>query len=138
VEVQGHADQQGPEDFNQKLSENRAKAVLEFMVKHNVDRGRLSAVGFGASRPLVEKTNERALFLNRRVEFAITREHPTPPANGAPPANTPATGIPVTPSPAPTSTAPSTPAPAATAPTSPPGAPPAAGQNESVPPENDP
>lgn len=90
IEVQGHADQRGTVEFNQKLSEDRAKSVLEFLVKQGIERSRLSSVGFGASRPMYEKKNERALFLNRRVEFQITREHQvrggaTVPPTGAPP-----------------------------------------------------
>jgi len=91
IEVQGHADQRGTPEFNQKLSEDRAKSVLEFLVKHGIDRSRLSAVGFGSSKPMYEKKNQRTLFLNRRVEFQITREHEvrggaTPPPAGAAPA----------------------------------------------------
>jgi outer membrane protein OmpA-like peptidoglycan-associated protein len=95
IEVQGHADQKGPEDFNKKLSEDRAKSVLEFMVKHGVARSRLSAVGFGSSQLLVQEKNQRALFLNRRVEFVITREvrgGATPAPAPAPPAPAPPSG----------------------------------------------
>ncbi len=74
ISVEGHADERGPEDFNRKLSEERAKSVLEFMVKQGISRGRLSSQGFGASRPLVEKRNEYAWLLNRRVEFTVTRQ----------------------------------------------------------------
>jgi outer membrane protein OmpA-like peptidoglycan-associated protein len=74
VSVEGHADERGPEDFNRKLSEDRAKSVLEFMVKQGISRDRLSSQGFGASRPLVDKKNEYAWLLNRRVEFTVTRQ----------------------------------------------------------------
>ncbi len=74
ISVEGHADERGPEDFNRKLSEGRAQAVLEFMVKQGVARERLSSQGFGASRPLVDKKNEYAWLLNRRVEFTVTRQ----------------------------------------------------------------
>jgi outer membrane protein OmpA-like peptidoglycan-associated protein len=74
VSVEGHADERGPEDFNRKLSEDRARSVLEFMVKQGIARDRLSAQGFGASRPLVDKKNEYAWLLNRRVEFTVTRQ----------------------------------------------------------------
>ncbi|RYZ04159.1 MAG: OmpA family protein [Myxococcales bacterium] len=74
ISVEGHADERGPEDFNRKLSEERAKSVLEFMVKQGISRDRLSSQGFGASRPLVDKKNEYAWLLNRRVEFTVTRQ----------------------------------------------------------------
>jgi len=78
VEVQGHTDQKGTTEFNEKLSKDRAESVLEFLVKQGLERSRLSAVGFGAAHLLVDKSNERALFLNRRVEFVITRETRSP------------------------------------------------------------
>jgi outer membrane protein OmpA-like peptidoglycan-associated protein len=74
ISVEGHADERGPEDFNKKLSEDRARSVLEFMVKSGIARERLSSQGFGASRPLVDKKNEYAWLLNRRVEFTVTRQ----------------------------------------------------------------
>lgn len=74
ISVEGHADERGPEDFNRKLSEERARSVLEFMVKQGIARDRLSSQGFGASRPLVDKKNEYAWLLNRRVEFTVTRQ----------------------------------------------------------------
>ena len=74
ISVEGHADERGPEDFNRKLSEDRAKSVMEFMVKAGIARDRLSYQGFGASRPLVDKKNEYAWLLNRRVEFTVTRQ----------------------------------------------------------------
>jgi outer membrane protein OmpA-like peptidoglycan-associated protein len=74
ISVEGHADERGPEDFNRKLSEERARSVLEFMVKQGIARDRLSSQGFGASKPLVDKSNEYAWLLNRRVEFTVTRQ----------------------------------------------------------------
>jgi outer membrane protein OmpA-like peptidoglycan-associated protein len=110
IEVQGHTDQKGSADFNRKLSKDRADSVADFLSKHGVSQARLSAVGFGSEHLLVDKENERALFLNRRVEFVITREVRTG-GTTAPPSPPPA-------------------APAAPAAPPPPGAAPPAGQNE--------
>jgi len=74
VAVEGHADERGAEDFNRKLSDDRARSVLEFMVKKGIARERLSSQGFGSSRPLVDKKNEYSWLLNRRVEFTVTRQ----------------------------------------------------------------
>jgi outer membrane protein OmpA-like peptidoglycan-associated protein len=74
ISVEGHADERGAEDFNRKLSDDRARSVLEFMVKQGIARERLSSQGFGSSRPLVDKKNEYAWLLNRRVEFTVTRQ----------------------------------------------------------------
>jgi outer membrane protein OmpA-like peptidoglycan-associated protein len=74
VSVEGHADERGPDSFNQKLSEDRARAVLEFLVKQGISAERLSSMGFGSTRPLVDQKSEYALLLNRRVEFTVTRQ----------------------------------------------------------------
>jgi outer membrane protein OmpA-like peptidoglycan-associated protein len=81
VSVEGHADERGPDNFNQKLSEDRARAVLEFLLKQGIAGERLSSMGFGSTRPLVDKKSEYALLLNRRVEFTVTRQRK---ADGSP------------------------------------------------------
>jgi outer membrane protein OmpA-like peptidoglycan-associated protein len=73
IDVEGHADARGEEDFNLRLSKARAKAILEFLAQRGVQRSRLASEGFGSSRPLVEGDTERAWFMNRRVEFVVTR-----------------------------------------------------------------
>lgn len=82
VEVQGHADARGDEEFNRKLSQARAESVVEFLGKQGIQLGRLSARGFGASRLISDQQSERAHYLNRRVEFVITRRPPAAAGNG--------------------------------------------------------
>ncbi|MCC6216213.1 MAG: OmpA family protein [Polyangiaceae bacterium] len=77
IEVEGHADERGPEWYNKKLSEDRARSVMEFLITRGVERARLSAVGYGTSRPLVEKSSEHAWYMNRRVELRVTRQTKT-------------------------------------------------------------
>ena len=74
IDVQGHTDERGPDWYNEKLSHDRANAVLEFLVSRSVKRDRLSAQGFGKSKPLVDRTSEYAWYMNRRVEFELTRD----------------------------------------------------------------
>ncbi len=74
IEVQGHTDERGSEAFNQRLSQGRAESVMEFLISKGIAKDRLTAKGFGFSKPLVDKKSERAWFMNRRVEFTITRE----------------------------------------------------------------
>ncbi|HEX2083470.1 MAG TPA: OmpA family protein, partial [Xanthomonadaceae bacterium] len=78
VEVAGHTDSRGDPAYNQKLSERRAKAVYDYLVKNGIDKARLiGPVGFGESRPLVPNENpdgsdnpaNRAK--NRRTELNI-------------------------------------------------------------------
>ncbi len=74
VSVEGHADERGPDNFNQKLSEDRARAVMDFLIKQGIAQARLSSIGYGSTRPLVDTKSEYALLLNRRVEFTVTRQ----------------------------------------------------------------
>ena len=52
VQIEGHTDKVGSDEYNQRLSERRAKSVEEYLVQHGVARSRLSAKGFGESKPI--------------------------------------------------------------------------------------
>jgi OOP family OmpA-OmpF porin len=70
VIVEGHANSKGPEVYNQKLSERRAKAVVDYLVnKAGVSAGRLDYVGKGELSPAYSNDTEMGLAKNRRVEF---------------------------------------------------------------------
>jgi outer membrane protein OmpA-like peptidoglycan-associated protein len=72
IEIRGHTDDRGGDDYNQKLSEERAQAVADALASMGVDRSRLSVKGFGESRPLVPNDSEENRRKNRRTEFVIT------------------------------------------------------------------
>jgi len=69
--VEGHTDSQNTEEFNQKLSENRAKAVVEWLVKKGIAADRLRPVGYGESRPVADNRTAEGRQKNRRVEVEI-------------------------------------------------------------------
>jgi len=71
VEISGHTDNIGNDIMNQKLSENRAKAVFQYLVAHNVLPSRLVYKGYGKTQPLVPNTSEENRSKNRRTEFKI-------------------------------------------------------------------
>ncbi len=71
VEVQGHSDDQGPADYNLKLSQRRAESVRDYLVRGGVEPGRLTARGYGEEQPLQEGQTLEARAANRRVEFVI-------------------------------------------------------------------
>lgn len=71
IHVEGHTDNQGSESSNQKLSEQRAMAVLNYLVKAGVDASRIEAIGFGESRPLVPNSTPENRTKNRRIEFSV-------------------------------------------------------------------
>jgi len=69
VEIQGHTDNIGSEASNRKLSENRARAVMEYLVKKGVQAERLSAAGYGFSVPIASNDTQQGRTRNRRVEL---------------------------------------------------------------------
>ena len=71
MEIRGHTDDQGAEDYNLELSEERAEAVADFLVEKGVDRSRLSVRGYGETNPLVANDSEENRRRNRRTEFVI-------------------------------------------------------------------
>ncbi len=71
IQLDGHTCSIGQEDYNQKLSEDRARAVLEFLLKNGIKEKRLSSFGFGESKPLESNDDEANRQKNRRVEFII-------------------------------------------------------------------
>lgn len=73
IEIQGHTDHIGDVNLNQKLSENRAKAVYDFLIKNGIDKKRLTFKGYGATKPRSDNNTEEGRKLNRRTEFIITK-----------------------------------------------------------------
>lgn len=72
VEVAGHTDLTGNAAANQKLSETRANSVMAALVAKGVPAARLTAKGYGATKPLDPGTSPEANAKNRRIEFAVS------------------------------------------------------------------
>lgn len=71
--VEGHTDSEGDNAYNQKLSENRARAVVQWLVENGIEAARLMAAGYGEDRPVAENATETGRQLNRRVEVALSQ-----------------------------------------------------------------
>ena len=71
VRIAGHTDSQGAEDNNQRLSEKRAIAVMNYLVSKGVNPKRLSAIGFGEVSPVADNNTADGRADNRRVVFSI-------------------------------------------------------------------
>lgn len=71
VEVAGHTDSVGPDDYNQELSQRRAEAVRQFLIDHGVPGEQVSAQGYGEGEPVASNHTEEGRQDNRRVEIRI-------------------------------------------------------------------
>jgi outer membrane protein OmpA-like peptidoglycan-associated protein len=71
VDILGHADSDGTDEYNKDLSDRRAKAVMQYLVDHGIEKRRLSAKGLGEGKPIADNETEEGKERNRRVEFLI-------------------------------------------------------------------
>ena len=81
IEVDGYTDNVGGDEMNQKLSENRAGAVLNYLVKEGVTTNSVSAKGYGNSLPVASNENAAGRQENRRVELVVSGDAIGSPAN---------------------------------------------------------
>lgn len=70
--IEGHTDDVGTDDYNMKLSEKRARAVVNYLIGAGVASSRLTPKWYGESQPKVDNNSDANRALNRRVEFVIT------------------------------------------------------------------
>ncbi|MCB9593205.1 MAG: OmpA family protein [Sandaracinaceae bacterium] len=78
VEVQGHADERSSDEYNIRLTRDRAASVVEALVQRGVARDRLRSAGYGERCPVDPRHNQEAWERNRRVEFKIIRTEDGP------------------------------------------------------------
>jgi len=74
IEIAGHTDSDGSESFNQKLSQSRVETVKGRLISRGVNANRLTAKGYGETKPLVPNTTDENKQKNRRVEIIILGE----------------------------------------------------------------
>ncbi|MEK6477984.1 OmpA family protein [Catalinimonas sp. 4WD22] len=73
VEIAGHTDDRGTDEYNEKLSQGRAEAVVKYLIDNWIDEYRVKAKGYGESKPEVENDSDENRQINRRVEFTILK-----------------------------------------------------------------
>ena len=74
LNISGHTDSQGSEDSNLRLSQARADAIRAYLIyTFKISPERITATGYGSSKPLVQEHDDSGRRLNRRVEFDIMR-----------------------------------------------------------------
>jgi outer membrane protein OmpA-like peptidoglycan-associated protein len=73
VEISGHTDNVGSDEYNRQLSEKRANAVYQYLSEHGIQPKRLVTSGYGPDRPLDTNATEEGRQMNRRIEFKVIR-----------------------------------------------------------------
>jgi outer membrane protein OmpA-like peptidoglycan-associated protein len=73
VELSGHTDDRGSDDYNLELSQNRAREVGNYLIAHGIADTRITIKGFGKQYPLIDKVDEEARSINRRVEVRFLK-----------------------------------------------------------------
>ncbi|AUX26816.1 porin [Sorangium cellulosum] len=74
IEIEGHTDDRGTDEYNRVLSQNRANSVMAALVRRGIDATRLTAQGYGRSQPLADNKTEAGRQRNRRVQFNIIKK----------------------------------------------------------------
>ena len=74
VKLEGHTDSIGSDDYNMTLSENRANAVMNYLVEQGVSQDGLSAMGYGKANPVASNDTDAGRQQNRRVEMVVSGE----------------------------------------------------------------
>ncbi len=72
ITIRGHADKQGEKDYNEKLSEKRAKVIRDYLLNHGIESDRLNPVHLGSAEPVDDKSRVSAYKKNRRGDFNIS------------------------------------------------------------------
>ena len=72
IEISGHTDNVGDDESNQVLSENRAKAVYDYLIQQGIDQSRLSFAGYGETDPIDTNETPEGRANNRRTQFRVT------------------------------------------------------------------
>jgi OOP family OmpA-OmpF porin len=71
LQVQGHTDDQGDDEYNRDLSQRRSESVVRWFVERGIDAGRLEPQGYGEAQPIADNGTETGRAKNRRVEFQL-------------------------------------------------------------------
>lgn len=73
IEIGGHTDDQGSDEYNQSLSQRRVESVVTYLVSESIEAKRFVAKGYGEGNPIAENTTEEGRAFNRRVEFRVLK-----------------------------------------------------------------
>ena len=74
IEMSAHTDSRGSDDYNYKLSDNRARSVMEYILLKGIATSRITSQGYGETKPVATNDTDDGRQLNRRVEFKIVKD----------------------------------------------------------------
>ena len=74
IEIAGHTDNKGSDEYNENLSQGRSQSVVDYIISKGVEEFRLKAHGYGESRPISSNDTEDGRANNRRVEFTVLKK----------------------------------------------------------------
>jgi outer membrane protein OmpA-like peptidoglycan-associated protein len=74
IQLEGHTDSVGTDDYNMRLSQQRADAVQDYLASQGVPAANLSSVGFGKASPVASNDTDTGRQQNRRVEMVVSGE----------------------------------------------------------------
>ena len=74
IEMSAHTDNRGSDEYNFKLSDNRARSVMEYIISKGIAASRIISQGYGETKPVVPNDTDENRQLNRRVEFKILKD----------------------------------------------------------------
>lgn len=73
IEMSAHTDSRGADDYNFRLSDNRARSVMDYILSKGIDPKRITSKGYGETKPVATNDTDEGRQLNRRVEFTIVK-----------------------------------------------------------------
>ncbi len=71
VEISGHTDSKGSDDYNRDLSQGRAQEVVNYIISQGIEESRMNAKGYGEEKPVATNDTDEGRAENRRVEFTV-------------------------------------------------------------------
>lgn len=74
IEISGHTDSKGSDDYNLNLSQGRSQSVVDYIVSQGIESFRLTAHGYGETKPIDSNDSDAGRANNRRVEFTVVKK----------------------------------------------------------------
>jgi outer membrane protein OmpA-like peptidoglycan-associated protein len=74
IEISGHTDNKGSDEYNANLSQGRSQEVVNYIIGQGIDSSRLTAHGYGEAKPIDTNDTDEGRANNRRVEFTVVKK----------------------------------------------------------------